>query len=122
LKERNLEETTESVRNYFVNKNKERDQIFDQFKNTEIKQIQEQNDSNSKKIEELFSKAQDLKSEVENIGALDLHEMLNVATLGFPGSPKRKLDKDQSPFDKKFEKAVHKNVKRHKSPSKKMKG
>ena len=87
LKNRDQEERTESVRKYFQEKNDQQDQVFDEFKNTVITSLKNQDEINSNHIKELYKQWKDLFERQETIGALDLHRMLTITTLGFDNKP-----------------------------------
>ena len=87
MKERDQEERTESIREYFEAKHEEANESFKYFQNTVIKNLRNHDEINSKNIKELTKQIQDLYEKQETIGALDLHKMLTVTTLGFEGKP-----------------------------------
>ena len=87
LKIRDQEERTESVRDYFQAKHDESNENFEYFKNTVIKNLQTLDEMNAKWIKDLNKQVQDLYEKQETIGALDLHKMLTVTSLGFEGRP-----------------------------------
>ena len=87
LKIRDEEERTDSVRKYFQSKNDKQDKEFDNFKSTVITDLKKQDDINSNHIKELYKQCQELFERQETIGALDLHRMLTITSLGFENKP-----------------------------------
>lgn len=61
MKERDIEERTESLREYFTDKFKRSEDKFNKFKNTVIKDMQNQDEANQKDIQTLYKKTDELK-------------------------------------------------------------
>ena len=89
LKERDEEERTKTLRDYFANKLQQSDQRFTDFIEGDIKAMKDQNTENSKNINKLFQKSEALHTEITELGALDFKKMLSGVGLGFSSSPKK---------------------------------